>query len=112
MPSLINKKLLEKVCINISDSDAQFFMQIDNAIRPYFKNVKRIQCKLFGFKNLKCGDFHSNNMDIIGFVQICSQPNKDSEINKYSSICFPPVISNEESIRKKSAYSRCIPLFL
>ena len=44
MPSLISKKLLEKVCIIISDGDSQFFTQIDNAIRPYFKNAKRIRC--------------------------------------------------------------------
>ena len=45
MPSLINKKLLEKVLrIIISDGDSQFFSQIDNAIRPYFKNAKRVHC--------------------------------------------------------------------
>ena len=44
MPSLIKKKMLEKVCIIISDGDSQFFSQIDNAISPYFKNVKRVRC--------------------------------------------------------------------
>ena len=39
MPSLINKKLLEKVHMIISDGDSQFFSEIDNAIRPYFKNA-------------------------------------------------------------------------
>ena len=44
MPSLINKRLLEKVRIIISDGGSQFFTQIDNAIRPYFKNVKHFHC--------------------------------------------------------------------
>ena len=44
MPSLITKKLLEMVCIIISDGDSQFFTQIDNAIRPYFKNARQICC--------------------------------------------------------------------
>ena len=36
--------MIEKVCIIILDGDSQFFTQIDNAIRPYFKNVKRMPC--------------------------------------------------------------------
>ena len=44
MPSFISKKLLDKVRIIISDGDSQFFTQIDNAIRPYFKNSKCICC--------------------------------------------------------------------
>ena len=40
MPSLINKKLLEKIRIIISDGDTQFFSQRDNAIQPYFKNAR------------------------------------------------------------------------
>ena len=44
LSSLISKTFLEKVRIIISDGDSQFFTQIDNAIRPYLKNAKRIQC--------------------------------------------------------------------
>ena len=44
MPSLISKKLLEKVRIIISNGDSQFFTQIDNVIRSYFKNAKHICC--------------------------------------------------------------------
>ena len=44
MPSLLNKKLLKKVRVIRSDGDSQFFTQINNAIRPYFKNARRIRC--------------------------------------------------------------------
>ena len=44
MPSLISKKLLEKIHNIISDGDTQFFLQIGDAIKPYCKNAKRIHC--------------------------------------------------------------------
>ena len=44
MSSLITKKLLETIHIIISDGDTHFFLQIDNAIEPYFKNAQGIHC--------------------------------------------------------------------
>ena len=44
MTTLITKQLLEKIHITISDSDPQIFIQIDNVIRPYFKNARRVRC--------------------------------------------------------------------
>ena len=59
----------------------------------------------------RCSDFQSNNIDMFGFVQICSQPNDDTDNDKEDSVSFPPLESNEESNREKNAYSKCIALF-
>ena len=59
MPSLITKKLLEMVCIIISDGDSQFFTQIDNTSRPYFKNARWIRCGWYLIH--KGWDWHVDN---------------------------------------------------
>ena len=48
---------------------------------------------------------------MFGFVQICSQPADDTDNDEDESISFPPLESNEESNRKKTAYLKCIAHF-
>ena len=59
----------------------------------------------------RCDDYHSNSMDMFGFVQICSQPRDDSDYDDNESIVFPSLITNEESKRRKTAYAQCIAHF-
>ena len=50
----------------------------------------------------RCSDFLTNDMDMFCFVQICSQPNDDTnDDDEEGSISFPPLESNEESHFKK-----------
>ena len=51
----------------------------------------------------KCRDFHTNSMDMFGFVQICSQNREDTNEEENESIVFPSLISNEESEKKKDS---------
>ena len=50
-------------------------------------------------------------MDMFGFVQICSQPTDDTDNDEDDSISFPPLDSNKEFNREKTAYSKCIAHF-
>ena len=59
----------------------------------------------------KCSDYHSNSMDMFGFVQICSQNQEESDNEEQESIVFPTLTSNEESQRRKTAYSQCVAHF-
>ena len=50
-------------------------------------------------------------MDMFGFVQICSQNREESDDEENESIEFPTLTSNEESQKRKTAYSQCIAHF-
>ena len=57
MPSLISKKLLGKVQIIISDSDIQFFIQIDSGVSvpvpvPYSENDVGLKCPPNKYPNI------------------------------------------------------------
>ena len=78
-----------------------------------FKNDLNI-VKCFNHPNSddpKCRDFYTNSMDMFGFVQICSQNREDTDEEESESIVFPSLISNEESDKRKTAYSKCIAHF-
>ena len=59
----------------------------------------------------RCSDFQSNNIDMFGFVQICSQLNADTDNDEEDSISFSSLESNKESNRRKTAYSQCVAHF-
>ena len=79
MPSLISKKLLEKVRIIISDGDSLFSTQVDNAIRPYFKNTKHFRC---GWHLIHKGwERHVDNISQFNNVSMTEYTDKKTDIN-------------------------------
>ena len=48
---------------------------------------------------------------MFGFVQICSQPNANTDNDEEDSISFSSLESNKESNRRKTAYSQCVAHF-
>ena len=59
-----------------------------------------------------CSDFVHNNMDIFGFVQICSQTQEESDMDEIDgTINFPDLNSDINTQNLKSAYAKCIPHF-
>ena len=50
-------------------------------------------------------------MDMFGLIQICSQNREDTDEEENELIVFPSLISNVESEKRKTAYSKCIAHF-
>ena len=44
LPKMYGKRLLSKVQVVITDGDSQEFSQLDNAIKSFFPQVKRVRC--------------------------------------------------------------------
>ena len=103
----------EAVGINV---DASWFQKIpihqENISEEYKSDSNVVKCLNYPNSNdPKCSAFYSNNMDMFGFVQICSQQQDDTNNKEEDSISFPPLESHEESCRKKFAYSQCVAHF-
>ena len=59
-----------------------------------------------------CSDFHSNSMDMFGFIQINSQIDIDSDyVDDCSCIQFLTLENNEVTMKQKTTYSQFTPYF-
>ena len=98
------RKLQEEeiVGININELWLKNIPIHEGELSEEYKNDNNIvECLNYPNSNdPRCNDFHSNSINMFGFVQICSQPQDNTASGDDESISFPPLESNVESNRK------------